>query len=190
MKICCIADTHETHRQCVVPDADVLIFAGDGVSADFIDWIKGLPHEHKLIVGGNHDYGLQNRQSSLRKQLDPCVYLEDESHVIDGIKFYGAPWNNVVGWAFYANTDVMTHKWWDLIPDDVDILITHTPPYHILDKSSRGIHFGCPVLADRIKTLNFKYHVFGHVHANYGTQDNFVNCSVCYDEAQPVVLEI
>jgi len=60
---------------------------------------------------------------------------------------------------------------WAKIPDDVDILITHTPPLNILDKTGKGLNRGCQFLADRIEQLKkLKFHVFGHIHASQGTK--------------------
>ena len=190
MKICCIADTHRSHRECKLPSADVLVFAGDGMSNDFAAWLRELPYEHKIIVGGNHDMCLQNNREYWEKQISPAVYLQDKSYTIGGIKFYGAPWNTTYDCAFYADENLMIHKWYDLMPDDIDILITHTPPYGVLDKSSRGIRHGCPILAERLKTMNLKYHIFGHVHYNHGIQENSINCSQWYNDSKPFVIDI
>lgn len=57
------------------------------------------------------------------------------------------------------------------IPDDIDILITHTPAYQALDKTRRGKHAGCPVLARRIEELDrCRLHVFGHIHESHGAE--------------------
>ena len=44
---------------------------------------------------------------------------------------------------------------WDLIPNDVDILITHGPPYEILDltpefKYEESRHVGCQDLLEKV----------------------------------------
>jgi len=55
------------------------------------------------------------------------------------------------------------------IPSDTDILLTHTPPYEVLDKTRRGKNAGCDVLAARLHQLQTcRLHVFGHIHEAHG----------------------
>ena len=62
VKIVCISDTHGRHQDVVVPDGDVLIHAGDWThfgkqrdADDFNAWLGTLPHQHKIVVNGNHE---------------------------------------------------------------------------------------------------------------------------------------
>ena len=67
MRIVCIADTHGPHRQLEVPPADLLIHAGDftfystppSIVSDFDAWLGSLPHRHKVVVPGNHEFALE-----------------------------------------------------------------------------------------------------------------------------------
>src|ERR1035437_7388616 len=75
---------------------------------------------------------------------------------------------------------------WALIPDDVQVLITHGPPHGILDEvvSPRGKDQGCEALRERIVSLPaLRLHAFGHIHEAYGTFSEggrrFVNASIC-----------
>ena len=55
------------------------------------------------------------------------------------------------------------------IPSDTEILLTHTPPYEVLDKTRRGKNAGCDVLAARLEQLPAcRLHVFGHIHEAHG----------------------
>lgn len=78
---------------------------------------------------------------------------------------------------------------WSRIPDDTDVLITHTPPAGILD-GVEADKVGCRDLADRIEQLNLKLHIFGHVHVGHGVErrgeTTFVNASVCNQDYEPV----
>ncbi|KAI8936804.1 hypothetical protein NX059_006045 [Plenodomus lindquistii] len=57
--------------------------------------------------------------------------------------------------------------WSDTVPDDVDILITHTPPKHHLDLAlSQGL--GCEHLLGEVARIRPTLHVFGHVHWGAG----------------------
>jgi 3',5'-cyclic AMP phosphodiesterase CpdA len=69
MKIICISDTHNKHRNLDVPDGDVIVHAGDfsenGTKSEtfnFLKWFSGLPHKHKILIAGNHDFYLEKKQ--------------------------------------------------------------------------------------------------------------------------------
>lgn len=61
IRVVCISDTHSL--ECAdIPDGDLLIHAGDltndGSVRDIqaaVDWLRALPHPHKVVVCGNHD---------------------------------------------------------------------------------------------------------------------------------------
>ena len=54
------------------------------------------------------------------------------------------------------------------IPEDTDILITHSPAYGILDFDN-GINYGSEEILERLPSLpNLKAHLFGHIHAQHG----------------------
>ena len=54
------------------------------------------------------------------------------------------------------------------IPDDTDILITHTPPFGILDFDD-NINYGSEELLSRISVVQPRLHFFGHIHSQHGT---------------------
>ena len=63
MKLITIADTHGLHRSFEIPDGDILVHAGDltrhGTLEDvyeFNDFLGSLPHPHKIVIAGNHDF--------------------------------------------------------------------------------------------------------------------------------------
>jgi Icc-related predicted phosphoesterase len=94
---------------------------------------------------------------------------------IKSLKIWGSPWTkwfpevNPESIAFMLKTEEELAKKWELIPDDVDILVTHGPPYTMLDRTIDGDYAGSKTLSDRILELKkIKLHVFGHIHENYG----------------------
>jgi len=210
MKIVCISDTHTMHNtsRIQIPDGDVLIHAGDitghgGLKPiiEFSAWLKRQPHKHKIVIAGNHDWCFQNRDRdmSIKEISTAATYLEDSAIVIDGVKFYGSPWQpEFCDWAFNLPRGAALKEKWDMIPNDTDVLITHGPPLNILDWCPGG-NVGCSDLRSRVLNMpNLKYHVFGHIHESYGTEKHgnttFVNASVCtgrYEPInQPIVLEL
>ena len=68
-----------------------------------------------------------------------------------------------------------------MIPPEVDILVTHTPPLGVLDQDGPVAH-GCSDLAAAVARLKPKYHVFGHIHSHHGMvkygATNYINCNV------------
>jgi Icc-related predicted phosphoesterase len=71
-----------------------------------------------------------------------------------------------------------------LIPADTELLITHGPPYGILDETVRDrTAVGCRDLLHKVSALQqLKAHVFGHIHEGYGQREVggtlFLNASV------------
>jgi Icc-related predicted phosphoesterase len=191
MRLVITSDTHGKHENLALPSGDVLIHCGDfcdGFNPDESDlnridrWFGRLEFDHILCIGGNHDFVAQDRSYDPESMFEHATYLQDSEHVIDGVRFYGAPWiPQLQGWAYYLSDDQLRDKW-AMIPIHTDVLITHTPPWHILDSPrNRTIRAGCAHLAARIDNLNLKIHCFGHIHASYGRLDHnrtiFLNAS-------------
>ena len=54
------------------------------------------------------------------------------------------------------------------IPEDTEVLVTHSPAYGILDFDD-DINYGSEEILVRLKSLNsLKAHLFGHIHAHHG----------------------
>lgn len=201
MKVVCISDTHLMHlrQEIQVPDGDVLIHAGDATFKGdaheiraFRDWFGALPHEHKVFVAGNHDWGFQMQRSAAVGLLPAgCHYLEDSGVTIDGIKFWGSPWQPwFLSWAFNLPRGAALKKHWDMIPEGTDVLITHSPPYGVGDWVERGENVGCEEMLKAVERIKPRLHVFGHIHGGYGEYEigktRFVNASICDESYQPV----
>ncbi|KKU85756.1 MAG: hypothetical protein UY14_C0014G0001 [Parcubacteria group bacterium GW2011_GWA1_47_9] len=82
LRVVAISDTHEMHRQVVVPDGDVLVHAGDFTMSgtlpaiyEFNTWLGTLPHRHKVVVAGNHDWAFQRQPAQARALLTNATYL-------------------------------------------------------------------------------------------------------------------
>jgi Icc-related predicted phosphoesterase len=126
-------------------------------------------------------------------------YLLDEELELEGLKFYGSPYQpEFCNWAFNLPRGPQLARKWAKIPDDTDVLITHGPPGGILDRVAGGELVGCNDLRKRVKEINPKLHVFGHIHEAYGWhwEDktifvNAANCDLGYNPInKPVVVEI
>jgi len=202
MRIVAISDTHGLHENLIIPDGDVLIHAGDLTSQgklsqikEFNSWFGSHPHRHKIAIAGNHDWALQTAPEDAINLLTSCIFLQDSGVEIDGLKIYGSPWQPVFfNWAFNLPRGDSLKKVWSKIPIDTDVLITHGPPFGVLDLVPSGEHVGCEDLKGRLCELNLRAHIFGHIHEGYGTKTvndcKFVNASTCTNRYLPLNLPI
>lgn len=105
-------------------------------------------------------------------------YLNDSMVEIDGIKIWGSPITPYFyGWAYNRNRGEEIKKHWDLIPDDINILVTHGPAYGIIDHSIEG-SVGCKDLLEKIEKITPQIHIFGHIHQHGKTIRKFQNKDV------------
>lgn len=177
VKVVHISDTHNLHdhESLKLPDADVLIHSGDSTISstmpemrNFADWLKLQAKRYPLVIytPGNHDYELMNYKFDQYAALfgDKVQLITVGGLVYKGVKFFccAAPGG------------------WSAIPEDTDVLVTHYPPFGILDeipafskfnRSAHGIHAGSKSLLDEITgRIRPRYHLFGHIHEDGGRQ--------------------
>lgn len=200
-KLVLISDTHQFHSRVTVPDGDILVFAGDMCSTgSFIEaqsalnWLNKQPYQHVVAIAGNHDFAFERARTRTQLEFGRINYLENSGVEIEGLKFYGSPVTpRFMDWAFNVDRGAAIRKYWDLIPEDTDVLVTHGPPAVFLDQSAPHLnteHFGCLDLRDAIARIQPQVHVFGHIHGGYG-QDSYgktrlFNASICDESYRPV----
>jgi Icc-related predicted phosphoesterase len=192
MQITIVSDTHGLHNQLQLPGGDLLIHAGDVTArgnetevVQFLEWFKNQKYTHKIFIAGNHDWFFENETAEYIQSLIPkeVTYLNDSGICIDGYLIWGSPIQpTFFNWAFNRNRGDEINKHWQLIPKNTDILITHGPPFGILDQTLRGEKVGCEMLLEKVNEVQPKLHVFGHIHEGYGMikkeNSTFVNASV------------
>ena len=200
MNIFAVSDTHGRHWQLTIPECDLFIHAGDftGVGhvaqyKNFAIWIESLKVKHKVVVPGNHELNWEVGRAVLEAEAPSVTLLEDSGTTIDGLSIYGSPRTPTFGnWAFMERGTAII-KYWDNIPKNLDILITHGPPRGILDKThlADGTPYesvGCMHLYTAVMSRAPKVHIFGHIHENYGNKDlgatRFYNVAVVDDRNQ------
>lgn len=209
MQIICISDTHLHHPDMSLYEGDMIIHCGDATNRgylpeliSFINWYSSLNQfKYKILIPGNHDFIFENDwrlANNLCKDVG-IICLNDSGIEIKGIKIWGSPitpWFN--SWAFNRLRGEQIQKHWDLIPNDVNILITHGPPSDVGELSlvfekerklingkwAEGIKsedVGCKDLRKKVDEIKPKYHLFGHIHEGYGVFKNqhttFINCT-------------
>jgi Icc-related predicted phosphoesterase len=216
-----VSDTHNQAEAVPIPEGDVLIHAGDltmqGSPVELVQaarWLGSIRGRFRAVIAipGNHDFVAQRNPLWAKAlfQGHGVTLLIDEPRVVDGVKFYGSPWQPwFYDWAFNfpkADDGKAARKKWAEIPHDTDVLVTHGPPYGILDKTFGGedTRVGCAHLLEAIQRRRLQAHVFGHIHESFGTElyraedgseIRFVNAAIC-DRAKyaaiqpPVVFEV
>ena len=201
LRVICLSDTHNQHSGITLPEGDVLIHAGDGTGGGtydeverFLAWFGAQPFAHRILIAGNHDWLFQESPDLIAMLLveHPGVtYLQDSGVVINGVHFWGSPWQpEFMSWAFnLPRRGVGIRKVWNRVPMDTDVLVTHGPPYGILDAVPGGSPLGCEELKIRLAAVKPRVHCFGHIHAGWGVARSettvYINASTCDEDYRP-----
>ena len=179
MKILCLSDTHNQHpRLEILPEFDLLIYAGDATMKGrlyeyhhFGEWLNTIK-QPKAVLLGNHDVN-DFQHHSLIPEKKTVEILGLKIWAWSGSSFRRFPHeiprsNGPKWWNNWADPSVQKNTFAQ-IPENLDILITHTPPYKILDHCPGGC-VGDPELKEALNNLKKppKLHVFGHIHESRG----------------------
>jgi Icc-related predicted phosphoesterase len=152
-----------------------------------------LDYKYKIFIAGNHDYCLDGKQQDVIQSFlpDNCYYLYNRGVTIGGVNFWGVPF-------FFSDEVSDSYKQSiEQIPKETNVLITHRPPYGILDRAD-NITYGCSDLLQKVLEIKPRYHLFGHIHDAYGIQETgdatFINAALVDEEYRllhkPFVFEI
>jgi Icc-related predicted phosphoesterase len=202
VRLVCVSDTHNRAEGIDIPEGDVLLHAGDltghGEAAEVARaarWLASLPHAHKVVVAGNHDFLFQKQPEQARAlltQVPGLVYLEDSEATVAGLRIHGTPWQPWFhDWAFnLPRQGSELARVWSRVPAGIDVLLAHSPAHGILDLTSDGRAVGCELLRAELLRIRPRLHVFGHIHEAHGdvTVDGtrHVNASICDLRYRPV----
>ena len=201
MRLIVISDTHGLHHRIDgLPAGDVLVHAGDFMNSgydvqdilSFNRWLGDQPFKHRLVCGGNHDRYFEAAPHQARALLNNATYLENSGVMIDNVTFWGSPYTPAfLNWAFMYSRGTSAQRYWNLIPYNLDVLITHGPPFGILDQTAPGeAHLGCEELLDAVEEKKPRVHLFGHIHGGAGTFQNdttrFVNAAYLNERYKPL----
>jgi predicted phosphohydrolase len=222
MIIDCCADLHGNYP--TLDGGDLLIVAGDLTARDtevqhkeFFEWLDCQSYQQKVYIAGNHDN--YYKKNSAKEMIYPSgiIYLEDSGAEFEyeifettldstmsfarkkKLKIWGSPWTltfpgiNPKCTAFTGDEKLLAEKF-SLIPDDIDILVTHGPPYGIFDKTCRNELVGSKELLIKVAGTKPLIHCFGHIHEKGGKEmwkpwknaTRFINCSHVNEHYEPV----
>jgi len=209
-----ISDTHGLHdgfasRHGGLPDGDVLVHAGDFTKRGrldevraFADWVAGTGFAHTIVVAGNHDFLFQKQPELARELLEAVpglVYLEHETAEVAGLRIFGSPWQPwFCDWAFNLPRGEQLARRWRQVPSDLDLFVTHSPPFGVLDLCDHGERVGCEALRDELPRIAPKLHAFGHIHEARGVVErdgrvsvNACSCNLAYELVHaPIVVDV
>lgn len=181
---------------------------------NFRDWFKQQPAKYKIVVAGNHEETFDEthekyyfRAKELITNDKEIIYLENQSVVIDGVKFYGTPWTPYFyGWGFNGIVDGdmpfrcngtrPLREVYSNIPEDTNVLICHGPPYDLVDRNAEDGRCGSVEMRRVVEQMMFlRLYLCGHIHEARGHDQSggthFINASTLardYETARPPVI--
>lgn len=199
MRIVALSDQHGHLPK--IPPCDLLIIAGDVCPDRFgpflamhapeqqkawferhvRQWLADVPATHKLMTWGNHDWCGQacsfRRDSPGEASSTDLQILVDEGVTLpidDGQVFvWMTPWSNqFMRWAFMKPPRELADMYAQ-IPEGIDILVSHQPPYGYGDRylevdSGKIEHLGSRELLAAIDRVRPRLVICGHIHDGYG----------------------
>lgn len=165
-----ISDTHNQAHLLNLDPCFLLCHSGDATDrgsmseiVPFLNWLANQPACYKVFVPGNHDYQYWKKHEHLLREqcadrgiqllIHECWAIHEPY-----LSIHGAP---LLGVKDYPN-----------LPEHTDLLISHEPPFGVLDKVPRAPrpgedpdgHIGSPRLHDCVAGI----HAFGHIHWSRG----------------------
>eukprot|EP00026_Physarum_polycephalum_P006958 Phypoly_transcript_07011.p1 GENE.Phypoly_transcript_07011~~Phypoly_transcript_07011.p1 ORF type:complete len:472 (+),score=62.51 Phypoly_transcript_07011:66-1418(+) len=198
VRVVTISDTHNETKNLKLPWGHILVHAGDVLTESglrhvkqkkggeklevtvtpygtdlftkFASWFGALPHPHKVLIAGNHDWVMQAMGSAeivkvLEKySVNPksIAYLEHEEAVVGPVKVFGSPF---AYWGSHNNAFMTKMSDYSSMTKDTHIMVTHYPA--ILPKEEGRFREDRDIVDAmvRCKTL---LHVGGHCHWAHG----------------------
>lgn len=175
MKLTAFSDTHMLFPKDLT-SSKYLVFCGDfesgkntpeeskEITVTFLRWFRKQHSNYKILVSGNHDLLFWHDPVAFRKLCEEygVILLNHEVQDIGGVRFFGSPQY----FTCRANPDPIMNDFPE--PGSFDVLLTHVPPYGILDFACGKVeNIGSRPLREYVQGHKPKLHIFGHVHESY-----------------------
>lgn len=216
--ISAISDLHGHLPQ--MPKADLAVICGDIFPGEmdkdpeaqgtwfhnvFLPWVDKIESQRMVLVAGNHDHWIAAHNDELLRDFAPSAgkklgYLCDSGMEIKGLTIYGTPWMPTPfrNKAFSLVSDEELARKYALIPQKLDLLLTHTVPYDcdrigFSEKDQRDL--GSKELRKAIEKRNIRYLAGGHIHESMsrtahmdfgGHHTEMVNVAYCDNQKQAI----
>jgi Icc-related predicted phosphoesterase len=203
MKMQIITDMHGC--LCNIPECDLLILGGDicpdshsllqakWLDVAFRDWLDQVPAKQVVGVAGNHDLIFERSPHLVPPGLR-WNYLEGSGFEFEGFKIWGLPWIMPIWGAFQKDEGDLKKKYAQ-IPENIDIVISHGPPFGIGDyarsrSGEGGENCGSVEFLSRLYQVKPQLVVFGHIHEGRGLYEKegiiFINAAMMDAHYSPV----
>jgi hypothetical protein len=155
----------------------------------FYPWLLGF--SNAAWIAGNHDFVCEGFPEGVTNPSPNHVYLKDGGCTLCGLRLWGLPWTLPYGnYAFMKSEAGMVQRL-EGIPD-IDILISHGPPFGIGDIAYENVHAGSHALLHIIRKRKPLISCFGHIHGGRGIyyegRTHIINASMCSDESCGITL--
>lgn len=174
-----------------MPEGDIFICAGDITNLGHEDagefyrskeWMKEISDKFSVCIwiGGNHDIHMKETDYNFSN----VHFIQNKSETILGVRFYGvsmSPCYNMPelakSWVNMTSRPEVEEAAYALIPSNVQVLVSHSPPWQHLDscgllRTSKGKweeeHIGSEPLLEFIKQEQPEVVICGHVHSAAG----------------------
>lgn len=135
--------------------------------------VDQIPHKHLFILNGNHcfcDYASAFPEAH-------TLFKGTKSLSVDGIKVGMAVGIKPLAFEWHEELpDYDFNEMLEALPQDIEVLITHSPANQVLDSNYGGEHIGYPCLYQKIFGIRgvpvyfekLEMHLFGHAHESGG----------------------
>lgn len=188
LNIIVLADIHDNctivhSLRTQIQAADLVILAGDmttfGNESDVHDVIEALDVEHDKIIGvfGNMD------PRAVIDYFETGNYsLHGKAKIVNGIGFFGlggsnrTPMRTPTEFGEEQIKTILEQGYEQTRKADTTILVSHTPPYKVLDRALMFLHAGSKSLRGFIMKTKPLICLCGHIHEAHGIEmlDNTV----------------
>lgn len=183
MKIVAFSDQHGKLPK--LPDGDLYVCAGDccpdfapgsktgsALQAEWLNkkWVSWMGNRNYVATLGNHDF--------ISRYEVPHQFGIDRADIVDGVKFWLSPWSNTFGGWAWMQDPLSLEIVYAAIPDDIDIIVSHQPPYgygdqvppeYVMFNEDAEGHVGSKELLAAIDRVNPRFVICGHIHNGRGT---------------------
>lgn len=212
MKIFAVSDMHGQLDELDPSGCDIAVIAGDfapmkgwgvwhindqvkWINKKFVPWCEKYPEVEFIVIPGNHDlFAVRGDVPTKAAWSKNIHFLVDKIVEVKGLRIAGSSWIPPISglWAFETSGEIELERKFSWIPEGLDVLITHTPPFvegWNIDVSlqTQSPHFGSVALTDTIRRAKPRMVFCGHIHTGehhehilsheYGTTTKVYNVS-------------
>ncbi|NOX71952.1 MAG: hypothetical protein GXO64_04635 [Candidatus Micrarchaeota archaeon] len=185
MKILCASDIHHNEKiaekifEVIEKEKiDVFVSAGDFVSDHFAKDMLDRMKVRSFVVHGNWD-------TNIKTDNKLVTILKNEVIEYLGYFFFGIDDRFALDEEIF---DIISGK-----PLEKTIMISHSPPYGILDATWGGLNVGFPIYREFLENNEGIIHVCGHIHESSGYilyKNNIIINAACIYSKKGYIIDL